>query len=146
MEDEQRTSPSIKDKLRQTLRVSCCFGTNVRVENQDSPPPHYRQVHVRPPPSTLLRSRVHDLPGIRDNCRRLLLIGRCHRRRCSADFCYDPLSYALNFDDSGGSGPANEAPLPRIWSSIPETSPLSNEAAEADDLVNPSVPRKIVWL
>ncbi|KAF7838902.1 Retrovirus-related Pol polyprotein from transposon TNT 1-94 [Senna tora] len=44
-------------------------------------------------------SRSYDLPHLKEKCNRFISrIGR-HRRRHSADFHYDALSYALNFED-----------------------------------------------
>ncbi|KAF7153979.1 hypothetical protein RHSIM_Rhsim01G0050100 [Rhododendron simsii] len=76
MEEEQsNTSTSLRNKLKQTLCLSYCFPNNHRRE--------------------ALENKCRDLI----NC-----IGRHlqRRRHCSmADFKYDPLSYALNFDEGG---------------------------------------------
>ncbi|KAF7152796.1 hypothetical protein RHSIM_Rhsim01G0052800 [Rhododendron simsii] len=74
------TSPSLRNKLKQTLCLSYCFPNN----NNDH---HHRR------------------EALENKCRNLInRIGRHlqRRRHCSmADFKYDPLSYALNFDEGG---------------------------------------------
>ncbi|XP_008790088.2 uncharacterized protein LOC103707399 [Phoenix dactylifera] len=53
-------------------------------------------------PSTWLRFKTHELPELRGKCRALVsshAAGKHHRRHHSSDFTYDPLSYALNFDE-----------------------------------------------
>ncbi|XP_027333583.1 uncharacterized protein LOC113848320 [Abrus precatorius] len=92
-EDSTSGSPhSLKNRLRSSLCLSCCF-------------PHHR---VRPrfvrSASLHSKSRSTDFPfpHLKDKCCNFISrIGR-HRRRHSADFHYDPLSYALNFEDDAG--------------------------------------------
>ncbi|KAI8570539.1 hypothetical protein RHMOL_Rhmol01G0042200 [Rhododendron molle] len=74
MEEQSNKSPSLRNKLRQTLCLSNCFPKN---DN-------------------------HRREALENKCRDLInRIGRhLQRRHCSmADFKYDPLSYALNFDE-----------------------------------------------
>lgn len=81
---------SLKNKIRSSLCLSCCF-------------PHHR-VKPRIVRSSSLqsksRSTTTDFPHLMKEkcCNFISQIGR-HRRRHSADFHYDALSYALNFDD-----------------------------------------------
>ncbi|XAR66810.1 hypothetical protein NMG60_11013154 [Bertholletia excelsa] len=129
MEDEQCTSPSLKDKLRQTLCLSCCF-RNSRRESLVSP----TSSDYRP---TLVRASSE----IRDKCRHLInRIGRNQQRRntSSADFRYDPLSYSLNFDEAD----LDEAPLQNFSSRLPSSPPL-RPVPEEDNLVAAAVPREI---
>ncbi|KAJ1385890.1 hypothetical protein SESBI_41294 [Sesbania bispinosa] len=91
---EEESSPagsphSLKNKLRSSLCLSCCF-------------PHHRvrprivrssSLHHKPSRSTA------DFPHLKEKCCNFISrIGR-HRRRHSAEFHYDALSYALNFED-----------------------------------------------
>ncbi|KAF8393090.1 hypothetical protein HHK36_021331 [Tetracentron sinense] len=91
MEDE-RDPPSLKNKLKSSL--SCCFRSGRRevLESEEKP----RLIRAS---STWIRSRANELPEIKEKCRNLISrMGKS--RRNSADFRYDPLSYALNFDES----------------------------------------------
>ena len=143
MEDEQSISPSFKNKLKQTLCLSCCFHNSRRETlGSSSSSSDDRPTLVRAP-SVWLKSRVHELPEIGDKCRHLFhRIGRHHHHRrhsSSSDFRYDPLSYALNFDDSH----LDEAPLRNFSARVPATPPPE----EADGLVNPAaIPREIACL
>ncbi|KAF6147618.1 hypothetical protein GIB67_031609 [Kingdonia uniflora] len=90
------SSPSFKDKLRSSLCTLCCFktgnretlGLNVKQQNQ---------TRLLRSSSAWIRSRAHEFPGVKEKCRNLFC--RMGRSRRSADFRYDPLSYALNFDE-----------------------------------------------
>ncbi|KAK7347161.1 hypothetical protein VNO80_21688 [Phaseolus coccineus] len=93
MAEEESTpgSPhSFKNRLRSSLCFSCCF-------------PHHR---VRPKIvrsaslNNKLRSSDFPFPHLKEKCCNFInRIGGRHRRRHSADFRYDALSYALNFED-----------------------------------------------
>ncbi|KAL7239594.1 hypothetical protein ACSBR2_005488 [Camellia fascicularis] len=129
MEDEQITSPSLKNKLRRTLCLSCCFRAN------GSPPPDERSWLVR---ASSMRIRS---PEIKDKCKHLISrIGRHHHHRrhssSAVDFRYDPLSYSLNFDE--GFDDLDEAPL-RSFSArpVPVSPPPLKTVSETDDLVKP---------
>ncbi|PSS13913.1 Interleukin-2 receptor subunit beta like [Actinidia chinensis var. chinensis] len=147
MEDEQSISPSFKNKLKQTLYLSCCFHNSRRetlgsFSSSSSTSSEDRPTLVRAP-SMWLKSRVHELPEIGDKCRhRIHRIGRHHhhwRHSSSSNFRYDPLSYALNFDDSH----LDEAPLRNFSARVPTPPPPEN----ADGFVNPaSIPREIACL
>ncbi|PSS08165.1 Interleukin-2 receptor subunit beta like [Actinidia chinensis var. chinensis] len=147
MEDEQSISPSFKNKLKQTLCLSCCFRNSRREtlgssssSSTTSTSSDDRPTLVRAP-SMWLKSRVHELPEIGDKCRHLInRIGRHHhhhrRHSSSADFRYDPLSYALNFDDSH----VDEAPLQNFSARVPASPP----PVDADGLAKPAaIPREI---
>ncbi|OWM71130.1 hypothetical protein CDL15_Pgr011257 [Punica granatum] len=69
-----------------------------------------------------LRSKAQNLPEIRDRCRRL--IGRSHRKagHGSPEFRYDPLSYALNFEDSWNREDQDEeSPRSNFLARLPAT-------------------------
>ena len=147
MEDEQSISPSFKNKLKQTLCLSCCF-RNSRRETLGSSSSSSSssttstssddRLTLGRAPSMWLKSRVQELPEIGDKCRHLInRIGRHHRRHSSsADFRYDPLSYALNFDDSH----LYEAPLRNFSARVPASPPPE----EANGLAKPAaIPREI---
>ncbi|KAG1342011.1 hypothetical protein COCNU_05G002400 [Cocos nucifera] len=56
--------------------------------------------------STWLRSKAQELPELRGKCRGFIsshAAAKQHRRHHSSDFRYDPLSYALNFDEGSES-------------------------------------------
>ncbi|GLT63341.1 hypothetical protein SLA2020_359140 [Shorea laevis] len=90
------TAPSLRHKLK-----LFCFSASVH----HSEPPEADHDKTRSPrsPYAWIKSTAQDLPEIRDRCKNLISrIGwarsRNHRSH-SADFSYDPLSYALNFED-----------------------------------------------
>ncbi|PKA50700.1 hypothetical protein AXF42_Ash021229 [Apostasia shenzhenica] len=78
-----------------------CFGGGAGDGNSPASP--FRS------PTSWFRSKANELPEIRGKCRSFIShIGR--RRHHSADFRYDPLSYALNFDDGASDdSPASSA-------------------------------------
>nr|XP_043622353.1 uncharacterized protein LOC122593946 [Erigeron canadensis] len=105
---------SLKDKIKQYLCFSCCFTTNNRHESlhfeSSSSSNKYNNNNNNNPPMFLIstssqwiKSRASvDIPEIKNKCRNMLgRIGNQNhrRRRSSADFSYDPLSYALNFEE-----------------------------------------------
>ncbi|KAG6649666.1 hypothetical protein I3843_07G221900 [Carya illinoinensis] len=92
-EYHQPSPPSLRHKLKM-----CCFSSSVH----DHEPLDVDHDKPRTPrsPYAWLKSTAHDFPEIRYRCRNLISrIGRTRRRSHSADFSYDPSSYALNFED-----------------------------------------------
>ncbi|KAG4932835.1 hypothetical protein AAZX31_17G102200 [Glycine max] len=91
-EESNPGSPhSLKNRLRFSLCFSCCF-------------PHHQRVRPRIVRSASLhnkpRSTDFPFPQLKEKCCNFInRIGGRHRRRHSADFHYDALSYALNFED-----------------------------------------------
>ncbi|XP_052181857.1 uncharacterized protein LOC127794647 [Diospyros lotus] len=115
---------SLKDKLRRAVCFSCCF----RRPALDSPSSDDRPSLPRAS-SMWPMSRSHEPPPeIKYKCRRLINKIRRHSNRRkhspSADFCYDPISYSLNFDDDALlrnlSTSAAMSPSPSPPKAVPE--------------------------
>lgn len=97
--DCESPSSSLKHKIRSSICFSCCFRSSAAGDDLDGdhPPSLIRSSSV------WIRSKAHEFPEIKDKCRTLISrMGGRHRRGHSADFRYDPLSYARNFDDGNG--------------------------------------------
>ncbi|PKA62452.1 hypothetical protein AXF42_Ash009338 [Apostasia shenzhenica] len=87
-EEPLPSSLSGRRKTRSTICSSCCFRGLESVEG-------------RPSVRAWIRSKASDFPEIKSRCKGLLAsIGKPSRRNCG-EFRYDPLSYALNFDQGG---------------------------------------------
>ncbi|XP_076892893.1 uncharacterized protein LOC143544752 [Bidens hawaiensis] len=82
---------SLKDKIRHLFCLACCFTSSRR---ETLPPSTKRPLF----PSTQWIKSV----DIRHKCHSLFTPINHRRRRSSADFSYDPLSYALNFEEDAG--------------------------------------------
>ncbi|CAL0330451.1 unnamed protein product [Lupinus luteus] len=83
------SSISLKNKLKSTLFLSCCFPHNrisPRLVRSSS-------LHHKP------RGLITHFPYLKEKCSNFISRIARHRRRHSADFHYDALSYALNFED-----------------------------------------------
>ncbi|GLU01274.1 hypothetical protein SLE2022_185860 [Rubroshorea leprosula] len=102
---------SPKERVRDKLKSSiCCFrstdhGEVATIDLDELKPRTPRS------PYTWLKSTAHELE-IKDRCRNLIArIGKQGGRRQhgSSDFSYDPLSYALNFEDEANR--ADEMPV-----------------------------------
>ncbi|KAJ4953587.1 hypothetical protein NE237_030419 [Protea cynaroides] len=123
MEDERdyhSHSPSLKHKLRSTLCLSCCFGNRHHGQFEDEDKPRLIRAS-----STWLKSRAHEFPEFKEKCRNV--ISRMGKgRRHSADFRYDPLSYALNFDDGSDHIQNDEFPLRNLSSKLPTPPPAKS--------------------
>jgi hypothetical protein len=127
MEDDHHDSSS--SSLKQILKSSlCCFRRT-----------HHRHHHLHDdesqssePMARLSRSAsLQKLPELKDKCRNFISrIGatRNHHRRHSADFKYDALSYALNFEDDGGRRSADFPPT-NFSSRLPASPPSSEITA-----------------
>ncbi|KAG6424203.1 hypothetical protein SASPL_114617 [Salvia splendens] len=118
--------PSFKHKLKESLCFSCCFG-----RRNDS---HFSLHHSPPSPSddnpevVWIKAKGphdHSLSEIKDKCRTILgLPGAKHKRQASVEFRYDPLSYAMNFED--GFDCDDEAPLRNFSARLPPSPPVSS--------------------
>ncbi|CAK8563522.1 unnamed protein product [Lathyrus sativus] len=123
MEEEDFTLEpphSLKYKLKSSLCFSCCFS--------------HRRVKPRIVRSSSLgtrdKSRSTEFSHLKEKCSNFISRLSRHRRRHSADFHYDPLSYALNFeDDAHGEKSVNNLKSfsARLPASPPST-PLPNSA------------------
>lgn len=117
--------PSLKHKLKQTLCFSCCFG-----RRHD----HHLPLHHTPPSPSDENPTVvwvetkgsdnHSLTEIKERCCTMFGIsGSKHKRHSTAvEFRYDPLSYALNFED--GFDYDDEAPLKSFVAKLPPSPPV----------------------
>lgn len=132
MEDDEFTkSPlSFKQKLKNSLCFSCCFPHHHR-NNTTTPTTKLYSLDYRPPPppssdeNPSLIWIKNDFPDIKDKCRTIFNFigngnGNRHKRHSSAEFRYDPLSYALNFEDGYED---DEAPLRNFSSRLPPPPP-----------------------
>lgn len=94
MENEHDTSSLRTRRGKTSSSLSCCFNSHRRSDLFES----------LPSPSKLsscwFRNKTtHDHNEIRGKCKSFIhRMGR-HRRHVSAEFSYDPLSYAMNFED-----------------------------------------------
>lgn len=113
--------PSIKTKIKQSLCFSCCFRRlhHLRLHSPQSPSddnPALIWVRTEGP-------RDHSLSEIKEKCRSMLgLPAGKHKRHSSVEFRYDPLSYALNFED--GFDCDDEAPLKNFAARLPPSPPV----------------------
>ena len=126
MFNDYQQQPSSSPKIKTSL---CCFNSSVHdhqpLKSEDKP---------RSPksPYTWLKSTANELPEIRYRCKNLISrIGRSrknhHLRWHSADFSYDPLSYALNFEDDTR---VDECPLNFADRLAPSPSPSTPSKCE----------------
>ncbi|CAH1432789.1 unnamed protein product [Lactuca virosa] len=135
---------SLKDKIKQSLCFSCCF-TGHRVEtlrsesSSTSPGDNsntQRPLYLIGASSQWIKSRASvDLPEIKDKCRNIFGRIGCsnarqnhRRRRSSTDFRYDPLSYALNFEEDSYANLEDDAPLKDFSMRLPLSPPQSSTA------------------
>ncbi|KAJ4709674.1 Interleukin-2 receptor subunit beta like [Melia azedarach] len=120
---------SFKQKLKSSLSLSCCLHNNFRPR-----PLHHDEEILTPdikPTARLVRTSSshhhhHDFPELKDKCKNFIsrVSGggnrpRHIRRHSSADFRYDALSYALNFDESSDDRQFDEYPLRNFASRLP---------------------------
>lgn len=136
---------SLKDKIKQSLCFSCCF-TGHRVETLRSESTSstsngdnnnkQRPLYLIGASSQWIKSRSPvDLPEIKDKCRNIFGRIGCsnarqnhRRRRSSTDFRYDPLSYALNFEEDSYANLEDDAPLKDFSMRLPLSPPQSSSA------------------
>lgn len=99
----QPPSSSLKQKIRSASCFSCCFRASEAGDEQ----PVVGSSLIRSS-STWIRSKAGELPDIKERYRWLITRSGKSSRRGFGEFRYDPLSYALNFDE-GGEEEADEA-------------------------------------
>jgi len=127
-EDSTLESPhSLKYKLKSSLCFSCCFSHNrvkPRIVRSSSLRTHNRNHNHN-------NTRSIDFPHLKEKCTNFISRIVHHRRRHSADFHYDALSYALNFeDDANDEKSVND--LRSFSARLPASPPLSPKAAVND--------------
>lgn len=124
-------SPSLRSKIKSSI---CCFRTpRDRLGHYDD-----RQSRSPRSPYTWLKCQSHELE-IKDKCRSLIsrINGARNRKyHNSSDFRYDPLSYALNFEDD--SNRDYDSPI-----SFSARLPVSPDRSTDVPMVN-AMPREIV--
>ncbi|OMO61607.1 hypothetical protein CCACVL1_23374 [Corchorus capsularis] len=112
MHNECCNFPSPRERVKEKLKSSiCCFL-----------PPHLNDGADMEPLEDQMKSRTPRSPHvIKDKCRHLIArIGKRGRRQYhSSDFSYDPMSYALNFENE--SSRADELPIMNFMSRLPAT-------------------------
>ncbi|GMG98969.1 hypothetical protein Nepgr_000809 [Nepenthes gracilis] len=108
---------SFRHKLKSSICSSCCI-MNRHHDVDEVPLQESDRRSLIRSPSSWIKSK----PEIKDKCVNLLSrIGRSRRCNNTADFRYDPLSYALNFDDDSRT---DEFPLRNFSSRSPPTEPV----------------------
>ncbi|KAH6819185.1 hypothetical protein C2S51_002788 [Perilla frutescens var. frutescens] len=124
--DSNPPSPhSFKHKLKNSLCFSCCFR---RHRGSDHLPFHHSLSSPSDdnPPVVWIKTKGphdHSLSEIKEKCRTVLgFPGAKHKRHSSVEFRYDPLSYALNFED--GFDYDDEAPLKNFSARLPPSPPI----------------------
>ncbi|KAK3021241.1 hypothetical protein RJ639_047513 [Escallonia herrerae] len=125
MEDERETSALRHRRKKSSMSLSSCFhrrrGSFDSSSSASSAP--LPSPNLKSPPPSWLRSKAHELPEFRGKCRSLMSKMGRHRRH-SSDFSYDPLSYALNFEeDDHGVAETEEAPFRDFASRLPSSPP-----------------------
>ncbi|PIN23137.1 hypothetical protein CDL12_04138 [Handroanthus impetiginosus] len=114
MEEEEHEMCSLRARRKKSsVGISCCFSGTTQHRRRasfDSAPSNSSHSPIPHPsprlissPSAWIKSKTNDLPEIKGKCRNFISRMARHRRHASADFSYDPLSYALNFDDDAAS-------------------------------------------
>ncbi|XWS27130.1 hypothetical protein CRYUN_Cryun26dG0089600 [Craigia yunnanensis] len=149
--ENEPTSPispaSLKQKLKSSLRLPwlrhhhhqrTALSASTTPRSTPSPSPK-ANVHNKPRLSTTSSSTLKS-PEFKDKCRNLInRIGHGHGpghrhshnhgRRHSADFRYDPSSYALNFDEGCEDSQLDEFPFRNFTARLPP-SPTATTSRE----------------
>ncbi|KAI3965176.1 hypothetical protein MKX01_027667 [Papaver californicum] len=147
----------LKHRRKPSLCISSCFRNNHNNNNHEtieaaSPDyDHFKSFRsTLKSPTSWLKSRVnhhnsrphHEFPEFKGKCKHFMgKIGR--NRRHSADFRYDSISYALNFDEgvSDDTHPdyyQDQFPMRNFSSRLP-ASPPDTPTAKHSSSTNPSV-------
>ncbi|EOY31307.1 Uncharacterized protein TCM_038265 [Theobroma cacao] len=149
---------SLKQKLKSSIRLPwlCHHSRQDRALNASATPlptptpsPTANNNHNKPRLSKTLSPTYLKSPEFRDKCRSLInrighgpghrhshshshsygYHGHGHGRRHSADFRYDPSSYALNFDEGFNDSQLDEFPLRNFSTRLPP-SPTATTSRE----------------
>ncbi|RVW43770.1 uncharacterized protein LOC104880693 [Vitis vinifera] len=121
--EDPHTNPSpssLKDRLKSSLCLSCCFRTNPR-QNLESDEKSIK------PSCVWLKSRAQDLPEIKEK-----LVSQFRGRRHSSQFRYDPLSYSLNFDQGIDENHVDQIQFRNFAARLPPTPPRTVEPVMVD--------------
>ncbi|PNX99288.1 hypothetical protein L195_g022553 [Trifolium pratense] len=134
-EDSTIESPhSLKYKIKSSLCFSCCFShhrVKPRIVRSSSLRTHNRNYNQN-------NSRLTDFPHLKEMCSNFISRITHHRRRHSADFHYDALSYALNFeDDANDDKSVND--LTSFSARLPASPPSNVSRNSAKSAVIPTV-------
>ncbi|KAK1434670.1 hypothetical protein QVD17_00419 [Tagetes erecta] len=132
--DDDTHKPSFKDKIKRFLCFSCCFTVDRRetlhsASTSSTSDNTKRPLYLIAASSQWIKSRATvDLPEIKYKCSNVLGRIKNHRRRrrSSTDFRYDPLSYALNFEDDSSGNVENNAPVNSFSSRLPSSPPSAD--------------------
>ncbi|GAB2233547.1 hypothetical protein Droror1_Dr00002773 [Drosera rotundifolia] len=111
--------------MKPSISTCCCFFSTNDSSSSSSGAVHYHSRLIRSA-STWIKSTT--TPDIKDKCFHLFSRRRC-RRRCNAsagEFRYDPLSYALNFEDEDDER-MDEFPLQGFSARLPPSPPRGEE-------------------
>lgn len=125
MENEHDTS-SLRTTRKTSSSLSCCFINSRRrseLFESSATPTRFS--------SCWFRNKIkhdHNLPEVRGKCKSFIhRMGR-QRRHVSADFRYDPLSYAMNFDDDEtSSDDYDEFPARNFAARLPLSPPSKDK-------------------
>ncbi|GFZ08326.1 hypothetical protein Acr_20g0001340 [Actinidia rufa] len=128
MEDERETA-YLRQQRRKKMSLSCCFHSrnlDTYADVSAASSPSVGKLSPIVSPSSWFQSKGGDFPETKGKCRRSNFIskigGRHARRHHSADFSYDPLSYALNFDE-GGQGASENVHIEKFSARLPVSPP-----------------------
>ncbi|KAJ7966228.1 Interleukin-2 receptor subunit beta like [Quillaja saponaria] len=128
--DNQQPSPSLRHKLKASL--FCFTGTSIvhsnheQLQTEDSRFKPQTPRTPKSPYSWLKKSVTNDEPELRGRTRAgMYRKSRRHRISQSADFSYDPSSYALNFEDDTSLFNVDDFPLRNFSSRLTGSSPPS---------------------
>ncbi|GMH04602.1 hypothetical protein Nepgr_006442 [Nepenthes gracilis] len=119
---------SLKHRLKQ---IFCCCFTDLSRHNQGGSTSDHLKPRLLRSSSQWVKSRV-DFPEFKDKCRNLVSRMSTRRRANSADFRYDQLNYALNFDKGDDDRDLDEFPLRNFSARLP---PLMSGTTPAPDVV-----------
>ncbi|KAI3467981.1 hypothetical protein Pfo_024644 [Paulownia fortunei] len=98
MEEEHEMTSLRTRRKKSSVGISCCFSGTTSTD-------------------------TNDLPEIKGKCRNFISRMARHRRHSSAEFSYDPLSYALNFDDDAPSSSDEFRPIKYFPARLPVSPP-----------------------
>ncbi|XP_057958634.1 uncharacterized protein LOC131151407 [Malania oleifera] len=122
MEEERLSSSLLRQKLKSSICLAgCCFGGHQETMGTSA---------ALDKPRTLRWS-----PEFRGKSRNILARRAGRSRRHSSDFSYDPLSYALNFDEGTEEDRTYELPLRNFAARLPPSPPRAANRVQSPSLV-----------